>query len=207
MLDAAGGRTVGADTARFDSDHPLWSATPDGLAPDGSTFLAVADAEQRGLVVVSVADGSVQSVHASSTFELDGAWAGDSTGVFFADGDLRFWSRADGSVVSLADEVTTVRAVSTRHPATSPICEHVGAIVESFAAMRTGAEIGAPSRRVLDGLRMFAPDALADDTAALVTFVDSFVSAERTDSERIENWPANVTAGIEAIERFDDTDC
>ena len=208
-LDTGGDRRRNSafTTGDLADDHPVWSPLHDGLAPDGSAFLAVSDTDRRELSIVSATDGTITPVYASSSFELHAAWASDSSGVFFADGALRFFRRADAVVTLVSDVLPEVRMVTTRVPRRSVTCELAIAAAARFDGMRTGTEVGAPSGESLDALRMTAPSELAAATDALATFVGAFVSAERTDSERIENWPANVRAGIDAIDRFARTDC
>ena len=43
---------------------------------------------------------------------------------------------------------------------------------------------------------------LAADIEPLVRFLSVFVSAETADSQQIVNWPANVRAGVDALDSY-----
>lgn len=191
-------------TNGLSSDHPIWAATPNGLSPDGRALLTFSNAT---LAIVTVDDGAVTPVHASATGDIDAAWASDSSGVFLADGSLRYFHRADESTSVISDDWPDLRVVTTRPPRRSAACELGIAAAAHFAAMRASDDVAEPSGQLFVGLREFGPADLVDDIDDLATFVGAFVSAGRANSQRIENWPANVRSGVMAIDDFVGTNC
>jgi len=64
-----------------------------------------------------------------------------------------------------------------------------------------------PASEVLNRLLAVLPAELVGPAAPLITFVTGFVSPEVADSQIVANWPADVQAGLDALDSYAATEC
>ncbi|NND74120.1 MAG: hypothetical protein HKN44_03850, partial [Ilumatobacter sp.] len=203
-LDRNGFRTL------FASDLPD-DANPlriDGLSPSGDALLMAAVRKGSvdnppALEVLELVDGSRRVLRARPDAPARAAWASDSSGVFFADVQLYFIDRLTAAAVVVSPELPKLRLPTARRPRRSAACELLGVVMPVFDDMRAAegaAPVPPPQIDVL--LRVIAaqPGDIVRQTRPLVNFVASFVSIEQPESQRPENWPADVRAGLDALD-------
>lgn len=185
-----------------------------GLSPAGDALLfnrqRVAADVASDLGVLELADGTSRSLRAPPGQELTAAWDTAGAGVVVADFELMYIDRFTGETTIVAADLPILRSASTRRPAATPACEILAISQPRFALMIAGGNTNTASRpasEVLNRLLAVLPAELVGPAAPLITFVTGFVSPEVADSQIVANWPADVQAGLDALDSYAATEC
>ncbi|MDG2232456.1 MAG: hypothetical protein P8L16_01435 [Ilumatobacter sp.] len=185
-----------------------------GLSPGGDALLfnrqRIAADVASDLGVLELTDGTSRSLRAPPGQELTAAWDTNGTGVVIADSELIYIDRFTGTATIVAAGLPTLRSVSTRRPAATPVCEILAISQPRFALMAAGGDTNTaspPASAVLNRLVAVLPAGLVGPAAPLINFVTGFVSPEVADSQTVANWPADVQAGLDALNSYAATEC
>lgn len=185
-----------------------------GLSPGGDALLfngqRIAADVARDLGVFELADGTSRSLRAPPRQASTAAWDTNGAGVVVADSELVYIDRFTGATTVVAAGLPTLRSASARRPAATPVCEVLAIVQSRFVLMAAGGDSNTaapPPAEVLTRLVELLPTELIEPTAPLITFVTEFVSAEVADSQAVANWPADVQAGLDALDGYAGAEC
>lgn len=185
-----------------------------GLSPGGDALLfnrkRIAADVAPDLGVFELADGTSRSLRAPPNQELAAAWDTNGAGVLVADFELLYIDRFTGATTVVAADLPTLRSVSARRPAATPVCEVLAISQSRFALMAAGGDTNTaspPPSDVLDRLVELLPSELVEPTKALTAFVTGFVSAEAANSQTIANWPVDAQAALGALDSYAAVEC
>lgn len=186
------------------------------VAPDGGAVLfwgppgPHSSATFPRLLVFDLVDAGTVSVFETGSPDPNVAWSSDGSGIIVDDGRLRWIDRRSGEAVPLPFLGRPFLDLTTRSPQTKPVCDGAIAVADRTVAMRDDDSLAPPAIELLRGLERTATGLgleLAAEIGDYVDFLDTFVGADRAESERLANWPSDVRAGVEAVERFADEVC
>jgi hypothetical protein len=185
-----------------------------GLSAGGDALLVIEDRLSADvpspLQVLELSDGTLQPLQASPIFEGFASWDTNGAGVFYADRQLLYFDRFTGESVVVSDDLPRLRAVRTRRPTDSPICEVLDVALTRFdemAADGAGNSVRSPAADVLDRVVALAPESLRIDAQTVVNFVNVFVSPDVANSQTVAFWPASVRDGIDALDSYAAAEC
>lgn len=208
-LGSAGERTEW----RIDLPADLTPQQVGGLSPGGDALLVYTDRiapnTARSMWVLELTDGTTHQLRTPNT-EAVAAWDTTGTGIFLADPALLYIDRFTGRTVVVSADLNALGAIATRRPLATPICEVLAIALPQFDAMAAGGDdntIPPPPEEVLNRIVPLAPDELGTQVAALIIFVAGFVSAEVPGSQTVANWPADVRAGLDALDGYAANQC